>query len=52
MKATSQGFVKLVKNTFQKKEKLKLSHKYIPEASVVVFVASSSEKVKRGLELK
>lgn len=52
MTATSQGFVKLVKNILQKKEKLKQSLKYIPAGSVVVFVVFSCEKVKKDSELK
>lgn len=48
MTAASQGFVKLVKNIFPKKEKFKLSHKYIPVSSVVIFVVLSSEKFRKG----
>jgi len=48
MTATSQDFVKLVKNTFQKKEKLKFSHKYNPVGSVVIFVVSPSDKFRKG----
>lgn len=48
MTATSQDFVKLVKNIFQKKEKLKLSHKYNPVGSVVIFVVSPSDKFRKG----
>lgn len=48
MTATSQDFVKLVKNIFQKKEKLKLSHKYNPVGFVVIFVVSPSEKFRKG----
>ena len=48
MTATSQDFVKIVKNIFQKKEKLKLSHKYNPVGFAVIFVVSPSEKFRKG----
>ena len=52
MTATSQDIVKLVKNTFQKKEKLKFSHKYNPVGSVVIFVVSPSDKFRKGAWIK
>lgn len=47
MTVTSQSFVKLVKYTFQKKEKLNSSHKHISVDSVVIFAVSSSEKFEK-----
>lgn len=52
MIATSQSFEKLVKYTFQKKEKLKLSHKHKLVCSVVIFAVSSSEKFESLNEME